>query len=201
VADGGLEQLLHRVPVSRGDVVYVPAGTVHAIGAGILLFEIQQKSDLTYRVYDYNRRDPQTGELRELHLDKALDVMDRSVAPRVKITPLQMAEGRTLLVACPLFALELWEGGAARDLSTDPGTFEVLTLLDGAATLRCAGDAALKAGAAVVLPAGLGAYRIEPGPTARWLRAYVPHLQADLVQPLRNAGHSPAQIFDTVLEG
>ncbi len=75
VADGTLMQLLRRVPVAPGDAVFVPAGTVHAISGGIMLFEIQQKSDLTYRVYDYDRRDAQ-GNLRELHLERALDVSD-----------------------------------------------------------------------------------------------------------------------------
>jgi mannose-6-phosphate isomerase len=200
VADGTLERLLHREPVTAGDVVYVPAGTVHAIGPGILLFEIQQKSDLTYRVYDYNRRDPKTGELRGLHLDKALDVMDRSIASRTKITPLHLEAGRTLLVACPLFSLELWEGDAGRDLRTDVGTFEVLTVLRGAATLQCQHETQLMAGDSVVLPAGSGVYRITPAGDAAWLRAYVPDLQANLVRPLLHKGYSPAQISDTVFE-
>ncbi|HET8984820.1 MAG TPA: type I phosphomannose isomerase catalytic subunit, partial [Trueperaceae bacterium] len=75
VANGTLADSLNRVPVSPGDVIVNEAGTVHAVGAGLMLFEIQQSSDLTYRLYDYGRRDA-AGNLRELHLDKALAVAD-----------------------------------------------------------------------------------------------------------------------------
>lgn len=75
-----VEPLLRRVKVKPGDVCYIPAGCVHAIGAGIMLYEIQQSSDLTYRFYDWNRMDAQ-GNRRELHLQKALDVTNLSFAP------------------------------------------------------------------------------------------------------------------------
>ncbi|CAM2756816.1 class I mannose-6-phosphate isomerase [Hathewaya histolytica] len=67
--NGTIEEFVHRVPVKRGDFIYIPAGTIHAIGAGIELLEIQQNSNITYRIYDYNRG-------RELHLEKALHVID-----------------------------------------------------------------------------------------------------------------------------
>lgn len=73
-------ELLRRVPVKAGDVVFIPAGTVHAIGAGILLAEIQQSSSVTYRLYDYGRLGAD-GKPRELHIDKALDVAALSPAP------------------------------------------------------------------------------------------------------------------------
>jgi len=73
--EGRLERHLNVVPVKAGDVIYNPAGTVHAIGGGIFLFEIQQASDLTYRLYDYDRKDAR-GQPRDLHLDKALEVGD-----------------------------------------------------------------------------------------------------------------------------
>ncbi len=75
VRDGSLGELLREVPVRPGDVFHLPAGTMHAIGAGIVLFELQQASDLTYRIYDYDRPGP-GGKLRELHVDKAADVLD-----------------------------------------------------------------------------------------------------------------------------
>ena len=73
VADGTVEELLAFVPVRSGDVYYIPAGTVHAIGAGVLIFEIQQNSTLTYRLYDYMRRD-KDGNQRPLHVDAAMKV-------------------------------------------------------------------------------------------------------------------------------
>src|SRR5712692_968948 len=87
IAAGQVGNLVRRLPVKAGDVIFVPAGTVHAIEAGIVLFEIQQKSDLTYRVFDYGRRDAVTGQPRALHKDKALDVMDYVPASRGAIPP------------------------------------------------------------------------------------------------------------------
>ena len=75
IKENTIEEVLNKVPVSRGDCVFIPAGTIHAIGEGLLICEIQQNSNSTYRVYDYNRRDAY-GKLREMHIAKALDVMD-----------------------------------------------------------------------------------------------------------------------------
>lgn len=79
MSDGRLEDILHREKVEAGDMIYIPTGTIHAIGAGILLAEIQQSSDVTYRVFDYNRVDASTGTTRELHTELALDAIDYSV--------------------------------------------------------------------------------------------------------------------------
>ena len=73
--DGSIEQYLNKILVKKGDLIKIPAGTVHAIGAGIKILETQQNSDLTYRLYDYKRLGSD-GKERELHLDKALDVID-----------------------------------------------------------------------------------------------------------------------------
>ena len=81
IADNTIIEILNEVKVKKGDVVFIKAGTIHAIGAGILICEIQQNSNSTYRLYDYDRRD-KYGNLRELHLDKALDVVD--VEPYVR---------------------------------------------------------------------------------------------------------------------
>lgn len=74
---GKLEKHLHREPVHKGDVFYIPSGTVHGIGKGVIVAEIQQSSNVTYRLYDYNRTD-KFGNKRELHIEKALDVLDMS---------------------------------------------------------------------------------------------------------------------------
>jgi mannose-6-phosphate isomerase len=108
VADGSLTELLRRVPVNPGDVFYLPAGTLHAIGVGIQLFETQQASDLTYRIFDWNRVDAQ-GRSRELHVQKAADVLDYRRSDAGAIAPLLYAAGglsRTALVADPRFTLE-----------------------------------------------------------------------------------------------
>jgi mannose-6-phosphate isomerase len=196
-----LESLLHHMPVQQGDVVFVPAGTLHAINAGIMLFEIQQKSDLTYRVYDYGRRDPRTGLPRELHLEKALDVSILAPAERNTIPPLNLAPGgaRRLLTACTYFALEHWNLDAAVDLAGNPATFEILTVLDGHAQLSWAGDSVrLQRGDSLVLPAELGACTLAPSAPLTILRAYVPDIQGELAPLLRNLGYSAAQIAATV---
>lgn len=200
VAAGQLEGLMQRVPVAPGDVIFVPAGTLHAINAGIMLFEIQQKSDLTYRVYDYGRRDAKTGQPRELHLEKALDVSDFGPAPHGAIAPLPLAAdgARDLLVACPYFALERWQFDRPILASTDPGSFEIITLIDGAAGLAWpGGELELHRGDSLVLPAALGAWSIGPGGSAVLLRAYVPDLDA-LSAEAHAAGHPAPRVAEVI---
>jgi mannose-6-phosphate isomerase len=108
VADGTLAEILRRVPVAPGDAFYLPAGTLHAIGAGIQLYETQQASDLTYRIFDWNRVGDD-GKPRQLHVDKAADVLDyRATFPGAVRQLAYTADGleRTLLVANADFLVE-----------------------------------------------------------------------------------------------
>lgn len=108
VRDGSLGECLREVPARAGDVFHLPAGTMHAIGAGIVLFETQQASDLTYRIFDYNRTGPD-GKPRELNVEKAADVLDYRAATRGALAPLSYALGglaRTTLVADARFTVE-----------------------------------------------------------------------------------------------
>jgi mannose-6-phosphate isomerase len=174
IADGSILEILRLVPAAPGDTIFVPAGTVHAINAGIMLFEIQQTSDLTYRVYDYDRRDAQ-GSPRDLHLDKALDVIDYGATGPAKTTPTPLGPGQTLLVQCPYFRMQRWELAAPGSYATDPATFTILTVVDGAARLTTnQGEAHLVRGESVVLPASMGAYTLAPHPAATVLVCDVP---------------------------
>jgi mannose-6-phosphate isomerase len=174
LANGSLLSLLRRVPARAGDTIFVPAGTIHAINAGIMLFEIQQKSDLTYRVYDYDRRDAQGGP-RELHIERALDVTSYAAAPPAVIEPKRLDGTHTLLVRCPYFAMERLDLAAPLATATDPASFDILTAIDGAASLAWAdGEQRLARGESIVLPASMGAYRLAPDPSATLLRCYVP---------------------------
>lgn len=101
--DGAIEDLVDWKPVAAGDVIYSAAGTIHAIGAGITLIEVQQNVDLTYRLYDYGRP-------RELHLDAGIAVSD-PVPFDAQLTPRQVDAKRTLLVEGPKFVMERWTGG------------------------------------------------------------------------------------------
>jgi mannose-6-phosphate isomerase len=108
VKDGSLDELLRHVPVKAGDTFYLPAGTMHAIGAGIVLFEVQQASDLTYRIFDYNRTGPD-GKPRQLHVDKAADVLNYRASHAGRVTSLRYElDGlqRTTYVADARFTLE-----------------------------------------------------------------------------------------------
>ena len=108
VKDGSLDELLRRVPAKAGDVFYLPAGTLHAIGRGIILFETQQASDLTYRIFDYNRKGPD-GKPRELHVEKAADVLNYQECTAGSLAPLSYhLDGlpRTTLVADRNFIVE-----------------------------------------------------------------------------------------------
>lgn len=107
IAQGTVEQCLNRVPVAAGDCLFIPAGTVHAIGEGIVLAEVQQSSDLTYRLFDWNRVDAQ-GKPRALHIDESLNCTDFGRGPVQKVTPTAVAgtEGRSEeLVCCPYFTM------------------------------------------------------------------------------------------------
>lgn len=109
IADGTIEKYLQKVPVRKDDVFYIEAGTVHAIGAGALIAEIQESSNLTYRLYDYNRVD-KNGKKRELHIDKALDVAElkSSSEPMQPMRVLKYRKGYAseLLCRCKYFQVE-----------------------------------------------------------------------------------------------
>lgn len=199
VHDGTVENLMGHIPVAPGDVIFVPAGTLHAINAGIVLFEIQQKSDLTYRVYDYNRRDAKTGQPRELHLQKSLDVSRLEPAADGKITPLALSAGRDLLVACPYFALERCSLTADAEYRTDPGTFEILTVIEGSCAVNWpGGEIGVERGESLILPAALGTYALRLQARAcDYLRAYVPDLPA-LAAAAHDAGHAEARIAEVI---
>ena len=143
-----VEPLLRRVKVRPGDVCYIPAGCVHAIGAGITLYEIQQSSDITYRFYDWDRTDAQ-GKRRELHLKKALDVTDLALEPR----PLHTGTGLGLrrVLNEEYFTLDLIRTVDGEELPP-PRNFGFLTGLEGELTLRWhGGKMPLKPGETVFL--------------------------------------------------
>lgn len=168
-----LEDLLHEEPVAAGDVIFVPAGTVHAIGSGVLLYELQEYSDLTYRMYDYGRLTPASVP-RELHVDKSLDVLRYGVSPRVKVQPVLLAEQNGYedhcLSACRYFVsrkitLKQRNGVPGYMKSTTGGSCIVLSVLHGEAQVGYGSALTyyekVARGQTMVLPAALGSYCIE----------------------------------------
>ena len=163
VETGILDKHLQKVKVHKGDVFYVPAGTVHGIGAGILVAEIQESSNVTYRVYDYDRVD-KNGEKRELHFDKAVQVMNMNIAPNVKQKPRIVKHypgcSRELLCRCKYFEVERIQVSKAFSFSVLDESFQVIMCLDGEGQIETM-DANLKPirfmkGRTMFLPAGLG---------------------------------------------
>ena len=153
-----VEELLRFVPVHRGDVFYIPAGTVHAIGEGILIYEIQQSSDVTYRFYDWDRKDAQ-GKGRELHLEKALDVVDLHMQGNA-VQGRLLSKGRTLLLDEAYFSLERWQS-ADEELLPDPSRFRILTAIKPAVLSWNADTMRLQAGDTVLIPADTYPIRID----------------------------------------
>ena len=150
-------ETLHTFTPKVGDCVFLEAGTVHAIGANILLFEVQQTSDITYRLYDWDRIDAKTGRPRELHVDRALACSNFAAGPCHPVVP-QPVGDRHELVSCPHFALH--RRGGDRPMSAgEPGRCRVVVAVDGRGTL--AGET-FRTGDVVLLPASLGAVRIVP---------------------------------------
>jgi len=173
--DRGTTQLcLHSFEPQTGDCVFIPAGTVHALGAGLVVAEIQQASDTTFRLFDWNRVGPD-GMPRALHIEQALQVIDYDSGPVSPQIPVSTREtGVERLVACDEFVLE-------RRALVEPALiggdhrFHLLTVLAG--QLAIDGDAArqpLSMGETVLLPAVAGPVQVAPHPKTLLLDMYLP---------------------------
>ena len=180
IAATRLEELLCIFEPRPGDVVFVPAGTVHAIGGGILLYELQEYSDVTYRLYDYGRIQA-NGRPRELHVERALDVMRfaphapaRVATPMLPSVAASTTVQRRILSACHYFVAEELQLAGSLSGATDPASCEILTVLSGSCAIQtAAGNWTLALGDTAVLPAALGPYMLA-GREVRLVRAYVP---------------------------
>lgn len=173
---GQTEQVLSTFHPEPGDVVFIPAGTVHALGAGLLVAEIQQSSDTTFRLFDWNRLDAE-GKSRPLHLKQGLEVTDYQSGPVSPIRSDGALAGWQRLVRCDNFELDVLRQGVTT--VADSSGFEIITVPTGRATLRW-GDQSriLSEGDSLLLPASMPPAEIELAQAgdARWavLRARVP---------------------------
>lgn len=150
VSDGTFGDAIEWYETSPGDIFYLPAGRVHAIGAGNMLLEVQQPSDITYRIYDYNRRDD-AGNLRPLHIDHARDAIDFSTADTYRV----QADGDTLLRS-EYFTVERIEVEADNPREVSHESFTALMCIDGEATVATAdGECSLtlQRGHSMIVPA------------------------------------------------
>lgn len=136
-------EVVNKVKVNKGDLFFIEAGTLHAIGAGILLAEIQQNSNTTYRVYDYNRRD-KDGNLRPLHIEKAVAVT-HCEPPKYSSRPMGEKEAfdgysAQLLTECELFKVKNLEITEKAEITADESSFVSLLVTDGEGKISCSGE-------------------------------------------------------------
>jgi len=164
VREGKIADCLNEVPARKGDVFDIPAGLVHAIGEGLIIAEIQQSSNTTYRVYDYDRTDT-AGNKRPLHVDKALDVIrfgDGALpAPLMLTNSNGQGAEQTLLVLNRYFAVERIVSKGRFQSQADGKRFELLMIIDGSAVLSWQGGTMPAAtGESFLIPASLGTYTV-----------------------------------------
>ena len=174
IVRGTCELCLHRFEPRAGDCVFLPAGTVHALGAGLLVAEIQQASDTTYRLFDWNRGGVD-GRSRPLHIAQALEVIDFERGPIDPVRPQSTGRpGVSRLVECDKFTIDRWEFSEAMSAGED-SRCHILVVLEGEVSVE--GDPIgrpLRAGETMLLPASLGAVRLTPHSPVVLLDAYLP---------------------------
>lgn len=152
------DKLLTKVPVKAGDFFYVPSGTMHAIGSGILILETQQSSDTTYRVYDFDRKDAK-GNLRELHLEKSIDVLNIGAPANSRPVTVKADDlTSTLLVASDFFAVYKWEVSGKVDIEKT-AAYLLVSVLAGRGVLTVDGE---------TYPIAKGDHFILPSDVEEW---------------------------------
>lgn len=170
-----LEDLINVTPVSRGDVFFIPAGMVHAIGAGVLLTEIQQTSDVTYRIYDWDRVDA-SGMPREMHTTLALDAINYGLDSTNLIKKNPVMNQPVMLAECPWFHTSLLQVDkpVIKDYSlTD--SFIIYIGLESMTVIECFGhQEKLRAGETLLIPASADSVVLIPQGTATLLEVFVP---------------------------
>ncbi|MFO0849619.1 MAG: type I phosphomannose isomerase catalytic subunit [Gemmataceae bacterium] len=159
LAAGTAAHTLHAFTPDPGDCVFLRAGTVHAIGADLLIFEVQQTSDITYRLYDWDRVDAKTGRPRELHVDHGLTCSDFDAGP---CHPVKPRHGRQELAGCEYFSLHRWTGDRPHPVGA-AGACRVVVGAAGSGELVWAGGREpVGPGTVLLLPACVGEARAEP---------------------------------------
>lgn len=195
--DGSSARALRAVEAVPGMTMLLPAGTIHALGAGVMVYEIQQPSDVTFRLDDWGRVDA-AGNPREMHLDEGYRAAREAQRP-AEIRPVATGSGpvsRLLLAACRYFALERLHIPVGHEVPLgNAGSPEVVTALSGVVEVATGeGALRLEPGASIVIWPGSGAVVLEPAGDCDLLRGWVPELMADVVIPARAAGADEATI-------
>ena len=173
VAESRLESLLNRVEVHKGDIFFIPAGTVHALGAGIEVVEVQQTSDITYRIYDWDRVDA-SGKGRELHTALAVDAIDFEADAELLHKKYDVAKGgEAKVIESPYFTMAIQDVDGQKSLDRSMlDSFVVYICLEGSVTISADGvQESLDSGELVLVPAEC--CDVEFVGTARLMEVYI----------------------------
>jgi len=184
---GKSKELLHYFHPKAEEAIYLPAGTVHALGPGLVVFEVEQNSDLTYRLDDFGRVGLD-GKPRPLHWDKAADVIRLDLAPHRDLPLVRLKEpfgSRRYVLASPKFALEELLVERAASFAGSPRRVEMLAIVDGSGRVETpAGWLGYRTGQTWLIPPAVKQYRLVPSEPTRLLRVYVPNIECDFRRPL-----------------
>lgn len=174
LAGNTLEQSLHHIPVSKGDAIFIPAGCVHSIGAGCLILEIQQASDITYRVFDYGRRDD-CGNPRQLHVDMAMEAVDWKNWHNDKLNVPVKLNDISPLIDRPCFSVSLMQLDRPKEYDLAViDSFVILTCAEGHVTLHFAGDyITLTDAESILIPAEINSLTIVPTVKSLLVETYI----------------------------
>lgn len=171
IEKGDFDKYMNKIPVKKGEVYFIKSGLIHAIGEGVIIAEIQQNSDTTYRVYDYNRG-------RELHLEKAMDVIDFKLRGEKCQGIAEKHEDfhKTSYCFCEHFSLELYDIYKSLQESSDIERFYTFTCVEGEGKIIYSeGIEIIKKGDSILVPAQMGCYVLEG--TMKLLKSYVPQVE------------------------
>jgi mannose-6-phosphate isomerase len=198
--DGRIVEILRNVEIQKEDVIYIPAGTVHAAGKGMLIVEVQQSSNATYRLYDHDRKNPD-GTSRPLHISKALDTIDyENATQNAKCNGLAYEKDGLfirVIIADPHFCTEIVEVKEKASLFADGRSFMAYIFFDGKSVLEWEnGSIDISAGQSVLIPACLGKYSLKGKLKA--LRAYIGDIYTDIIKPLSENGYTQEQMLASI---
>jgi mannose-6-phosphate isomerase len=201
--DGSSREILQCFHPQPEEVAFLPPGTVHALGPGLMLFEVEENSDLTYRLDDFGRPGLD-GKPRPLHLEKGLDVIRPELPPLRDLPRLEFKERygiRRFVLACRFFALEVLNVLRTATFQSSPERVEVLSITEGEGRIENeAGWLAYRSGETWLIPPAANHYRLVPANDTKFLKFYVPDLARDFNEPLQQRGIPPEKIRQIVFE-
>jgi len=177
---GTIESVLNRIPVRKGHAYYLPSGTIHALGAGVTVAEVQTPSDMTFRFFDWDRVDPATGVGRDLHIDDALACVSFSPVPPETESPQHLSSvwtSITSLIRCESFVIERVRMVEGAEIEIPHREMVIWIVLEGRGSITCDGvgdPVEFGVGNTVLIPAGVSGAKVKTSVSTMWLEVTVP---------------------------